>query len=656
MINNISELLQTNFLDDLNWHKKYVDNSGDVKKKELKKFTNETLIAIINYFTESILIGEYELNPNIEVELSIIETKTSTIYINLVEQLIENTILLNSTQNFVKGLNVISSLYDNFSKLIFIFKTSPNYDVLFSSTPNNLAILREYKFDKVITDEFNNFYRTLTLYRYDHFFDERIGYFQDLIELEDSINNTKTPFKHVSALQLKISFLKYKWITRQTITSKSINHTSIKSYLIDKELITFHDIPKINTANIQLNDWKSYLECHYSIINLKELYIPKYEKLKFKEPSEYNFYDLHFLIKYHKDINKDYTNLSEVVLEFEKRENQLGLDKTLYFKNLNYALNNQFSLLVENKDANESDVILLKNKINALQKKSSNDNFFVEYKYLDYLVKKLRDLFENREALDTQIPIKKHLKEIRILFTECEKKISWTENHHNLLYQLPYIESLVDYNSESINKIYFASSFLLPLSIEQVNYEFQKLKIDFNNDFNHLEVFSSLNKEFNLIKTLKENVENNDKKSIETITIFTAIISFIVGSVSGYKFIDSFPAAIIFLLVFSTSLFSFVLLIFISTKGVEVLKTHKKYIGFIYITIILSIFTIFYFKNWNEKNLNLVKKNTFKNEIKKQIDSTSNIYENKLSKLQNELDKLKSVNTNKVERDGKKNN
>ncbi len=290
------------------------------------------------------------------------------------------------------------------------------------------------------------------------------------------------------------------------------------------------------------------------------------------------------------------------------------------------------------------------------KKKSSNDNFFVEYKYLDYLVKKLRDLVENREALDTQIPIKKHLKEIRILFTECEKKISWTENHHNLLYQLPYIESLVDYNSESINKIYFASSFLLPLSIEQVNYEFQKLKIDFNNDFNHLEVFSSLNKEFNLIKTLKENVENNDKKSIETITIFTAIISFIVGSVSGYKFIDSFPAAIIFLLVFSTSLFSFVLLIFISTKGVEVLKSHKKNISFIYGTIFLSIFTIFYFKNWNEENLNLVKKNTFKNEIKKQIDSTSNIYENKLSKLQNELDKLKSVNTNKVERDGKKNN
>ena len=36
MINNISELLQTNFLDDLNWHKKYIDYSGDVKKKELK--------------------------------------------------------------------------------------------------------------------------------------------------------------------------------------------------------------------------------------------------------------------------------------------------------------------------------------------------------------------------------------------------------------------------------------------------------------------------------------------------------------------------------------------------------------------------------------------------------------------------------------------
>lgn len=658
MVGKILKLVQESFIDEIDWHTKFFNQDNSINETTLNLFINETLADLINYFSESIIIGEYELKADIEDILIDIEKKTSSIYDNLTEQYIENAILFQSVQKLINALNLVTSTYTNFCKLISIHKTYPNYDLLFSSSPNTSALIDEFNFEDKIIGEIFNFFNTLELFRHDHFFDERIEYYKDLLELEESINSTRFPFKHVSALNIKISFLKHKWVIRQNTTAQIIKQgTSLKCFLIDNKLISVHDVPVLNSSSPKLNDWKFYLEHHYDSNNLTDFFIKKYQSLKLIELKNLDFYNLHFLIKYHKDVNTDFNNLSKIVIEIEKRESDWLSNKEVYYKNLNYALNNQFSLLVENIDLDENIIITLRDKISSLQKESSNDNFFVEFKYLQYRIKKLKSLLESRVPLeDINTTIKKSLKDIRLLFTECERKIKWSQNHHNLLYQLPYEESLVEYNSptEDINKIYFASSFLLPLSIEQVTYDFQKLKIEFNNEFNHFEVFSSLDKEFKIIRDLKDEVKGSDKKSIETITIFTAIISFIVGSISGYKFIDSFPAAIIFLLVFSTSLFSFVLLIFISTKGVEVLKSYKKQIACVYITIILSIFIIFYFKNWNEENLNLDKKNTFKKEIKKEIDSTSKIYENKLSKLQNELDKLKKLNINKVEKDDEK--
>ena len=643
MVAEVSELLKSQFLDNTEWHKSFANEANEVKKEDLEKFLRDTLINIINLFIESIIVGEYEQNLNIENTFNEIQKEVTSIYDSLVTELIEDPILLDSTQNFIKGVKVILSGYSNFFKLIMIHKSSPNYDVLFSSSPDNLAMLDESKFDDEIVGAIISFYSTLQLNRHDHFFDEGIEYFKDLIELENSINKNKYPFKHVSALNLKISFLKYKWAIRQKTTYQTMNmQSSVRSYLIDNNLFSVLDTPEYNNTNPRLNDWKLYLEYHYGY-NGKDFYLKKYSELS-QDLDSLNFYDLHFLIKYHKDIKPDYKNLSEIIAEIEKREGSYSSNKNLFYKNLNYALNNQFSLLINEDDVNETKVIELKDKIKTLQNKSSNDNFWVDYKYLQYRVKKFKNLIANRVAFDTEIPIKKHLKEIRELFSECERKINWSENHHNLLYQLPYEESLVTYNSETLEKIYFASSFLLPLSIEQNNYDFQKIKIDFINEFNHLEVFTSLNNEFNQIKSLKQNVENNDKKSIETITIFTAIISFIVGSISGFSFIDSFYKAIIFLLIFSTSLLSFLLLVFISTKGFEKIYKFKEIILFIYIGIAVILSSVFFFKEKNDELEEKKKKVSVEKQIKKHIDSLSKIHKAEVKELRSEINAIRASN------------
>ncbi|MBD0723640.1 hypothetical protein B6A10_00435 [Flavobacterium sp. L1I52] len=649
MVFKISTLLNDTFLDKPDWYISFIDKSK-IDQDQLRKFFHSKLIDITDLLVESILIGEYEKNLNFEDTLNSVLKEASSVYGNLVNEMIEDSGLLNSTQDFISGINVLLSGYSNFNTVLTIHKSSPNYDVLFASSPNSNALIDDLKFPDEVIGGFLNFFRTLQLNRFDHFFDEGIEFFKDLIELENLINKSKYPFKHSSALQIKISFLKYKWVIRQNTTYQNIDgQFSVKTYFIDNELFSVLDTPVLAIENSTLNEWKNYLNFHYEYSG-KDYYIKKYNELKLKNLNDLNFYQLHFLIKYHKDIKKDYENLSSVVSEIEARENEYSSNKSLYFKNLNYALNNQFSLLVEKDSVDEIVVVNLLGKIRNLQNKTGSDNFFLEYKYLKYCVKKLRLLIENREAFDTEIPVKRYLREIRELISDCEKKIGWSQNHHNLLYQLPYEESLVKYNSDSLESVYYASSFLLPLSVEQAYNDIQKIKIDFNNDFNHTEVYNSLDKEFNQIKSLKLSVAESEKKSIETISIYTAIISFIVGSVSGFSFIDSFYKAIVFLLIFSTSLVSFLLLVFISTKGFEKIYKFKKVILMVYAGVALITAVVFYFKKQNDVFEQEKSKQTVQKEIKKQIDSFSKIQVIKYKELQKELEEIKVSN----KRSGKK--
>ncbi len=645
MIAKISELFKTTFLENINWHTSFVENET-LNKENLEKFLQDNLVVVIDSFIESILLGEYEREVNFEEVLSNLQKESSSIYGNLVSELIEDFTLLNSTEEFVRGLQVLMSGYTNFCKEISIHKSFPNYDVLFTSMPDNSALIDELTFGDDIIASFINFFRTLYVNRFDHFFDEGVDFLKNLIELENLINKSKHPFKHISALKLKISFLKYKWAVRQNTTYQNIDgQFSVKSYLLNDNLISVLEPPEFNTTHAKLNEWKKYLDFHYDY-GEKDYHFKRYNDLKLRELKDLNFFELHFLIKFYKDKKKDYKNLSDVVEAIEKKEVDCTLNKSLYYKNLNYALNNQFSLLIENESVKEGDVIELREKIKKFQNKAGSDNFFLEYKYLSYCVERLKRLIKNREAFDTEIPVNKHLKEIRELISECEKKISWSQNHHNLLYQLPYDESLVEYNSESLESIYFASSFLLPLSVEQANYDVQKIKINFNNEFSYTEVYNTLDKEFNQIKDIKASVTHYEKKSIETISIYTAIISFIVGSVSGFSFIDSFYKAIIFLLIFSTSLTSFLLLVFISTKGFEKIYKYKKAVLYVYFGIATLLGVIFFFKDRNDR-LEAIQKNlTIEKHINKYLDSISTIKNLESQRIKYESKHLKTNHIN----------
>jgi hypothetical protein len=633
MIDKITQLIKKDFLDNANWHLEYFDeNNVLVNKTDLEAKVNTTLLEVSNYYIESILSGEYIKENDFEIRL-LSNEEVINLFLNSnssFEDLQFYEIVFN---NLVKSLQLFLTDYNNFFKIIDIHNTHPSLDIVFSSSKNTSRVLLDL--NEEVRNSYYNFSRILKLNQLDHFFDESIGYFKNLIELEGLIKNNKYPSPFDAAVMLKLSFLKYKWSIRQITTLKALKRTaSSKSYLVDNVLISLQETPTLSVGNNKIIDWKVYLENHYNSENLHSYFYRKYDELKLLNVGNLTFYQLHFLIKYHKDIKPNYENLSNIVKEIESRELQFTNEKQrfLFYKNLNYALNNQFSLLVKIPDSKKEDVERLRNKIIAFQSRTSNENFFVEVKYLKYKIESLEKLVNGRKALDTEMDIRTHLEEIRQLFIKCESKINWSKNHHNLLYQLEYNESLVPLNS-GLNNIYFASSFLLPLSTEQIDSEFQELRTKFNNDFNHLEVLGALTKEFALIKDLKNNVESSDKKSIETITIYTAVISFIVGTVSGFSFVNTFFKALIFLLIFSSALSFFVLMVFISTRGVDFIKRNKNYFfsacGLLILLLgVLCLFN-YYESEVSQKEMNV--------KYNRKIDSLNTIYDSKMNLLKEQL-------------------
>ncbi|KIC61723.1 hypothetical protein [Chryseobacterium taiwanense] len=645
MIAPILDDLNGLFVENAGWYHPFFDNIDDpntLKESELKSFLSDKLNKVSDDLCKSIIVGEY-VYSDVQVTLIEIMSCCNRIYENIL--FFENIQLHTFTEKFVKIIKDINSAYLKFSKQIVIHISNPNTEIVFTTSKDfSEDSIFSSTFDDEVIQRCLNVFQLIGLANYDHFFDESISYFKSLLNFENRLNATKTPSKYFGIMHDKIVFLKYKWSVRQITTAKYLKTTNHqKGYIIDDELIFIHQQPQFINDISKLKEWKEYLDCHYEFIDNSNFYNSKINHIVINDDS-LSLFDTHLLIKYFKDVKPNYQNLKETVEKFASRETEFTDNKYLFFKDLNYALNNQFSMLIEQSDINDDEVKQLKNKIDSLQNRIGYDNFFVDFKFLKYCIKKLNEFILNREALEVKAEILSKINEIRNLFISCERKIEWSESHHNLLYQLPYHESLVDYNADDIDKVYYASSFLLPLSVEQINKEFFDIKIEFQNKFNHFEILSSLDKEFGVIKEIRSKAEESDKKSIETLTIFTAIISFIVGTVSGFSFIDSFVKALIFILIFSISLLTFVLLIFISTKGIDKILNQKKVIISSYLGALGILLLLFTYKNMFDDKFELEKSRALK-EIgnKKYIDSLNKIQDVKINKIEN---RFKVTNSN----------
>ncbi len=110
-------------------------------------------------------------------------------------------------------------------------------------------------------------------------------------------------------------------------------------------------------------------------------------------------------------------------------------------------------------------------------------------------------------------------------------------------------------------------------------------------------------------------MKNSQTKTIETIGLFTAIISFIFASIPSFKFVHNFHQALLFTGIIGVTLFLMVGLLFLFTRGFEKINSWL----IIILSSILFIVSGFFINN----SINKLTKDVEDNSLKK-VDTIKN--------------------------------
>ena len=522
-------------------------------------------------------IDQFNHNPNnVELELfddDIDEVLKSSInfihtgeYVNFLKNdKVENIsakldIEIESTINNLSVINVTiqNQLTEVFSKSVVLLREIfENCIVFFLNNVSELSkfqytiIHRNFTFLTTKNSILYELFEYSNIFLLEYLLEESIEYYEHLGVSEKRINEYHqiSPFTKKNILRCKLTFLKYKWKKRQKYNrifiKENVDINFSKKYIFANEEVDLSKKIKVGEEFYPFfEDWVKKIELHYfeGSDDIDEIYLSP--QLVSNTTDLTNDFKLFFTIKFYKDIEKDFLKLENLKSVVKSSR----LDK----KNKLYYFNNLFSLLIKNGDKDESIINKYFNEIKSYSEYSQSNNYFIYYKFLDYKLQLVNEKILQKKISKAQLEA--YIRDCEILNNECNKKFEWTYRSFNILYQFDVDDCCIEFMNE---KIYFPTSFLLPISITENKFLIAN-KSEIINELKY-KLIELKNNSYNEI--IEKQIKDNEKKSIEMISLFTAVISFIMGSISGFKFIDNIYNAISFVLIFGLCLSIFLILI-----------------------------------------------------------------------------------------------
>lgn len=430
------------------------------------------------------------------------------------------------------------------------------------------------------------FFINLKVTYYDHFFDPSLDSIDSLYELYRKIKgiakraNSTSQQEEKAYLQFilkKCGFLIAKILLRVKkegdINIPIAFRTSLAS---DSSINTSYLSEFVQETDVELKSKIELIENHYEIN--KELEWRRYITEECKETSEKSLAkctlsDLHRRIKFHKDVSGSYSDIRELELIFHEIESRLKktknnpLEKHSLIICASYAINNWFSLFVGFSSVHEfSKVRTFYYKVSSFHEKWSNKNFFPEFKLTRHYVELIERQFTENGA---EIPFSQ-IVEIgdfikSDVFNKYKQNLQWTKDNYNYVYQLYGADCKFKVNV--VNEpfpLYIHSSFILPLPSLK---NFKEFESDFLKLNAYYAIAYPLSKSQDVEKIVENELKKREIRSIEIIGIFSALIAFLVGSISGFSFIKSAYQAFIFTLSLSSTLILFILVLLLSTSA-----------------------------------------------------------------------------------------
>lgn len=550
--------------------------SGDVF---LQILTNHQ-IDVVKYLCFSLLSGEYVKSNSISDDLTSVRVS-----LNLV---LETADLLpldiqSKVFEFQSNILVLIESYKTYSNEIKNYYSKERVEFLYTHNNEIDRLLESRRWeDQEVIDRTRYFFSLIQLSRIDHFPSNEGDYISGLLDVENSFNELNIP--HYASIteniRVKINFLKHKWRGRKFSESPGDYF-----YSIDGRINTIIDF---TGSNNKLNLWKDIIETQYELIskNWKSILERRVKPYKERSLNTLSLLELNQLIKYFKDVVQEENRLVNIINEINDRLQRETNDYNKYALGIihNYALNNKFSLALDNNldynivEAKYQDIIKIEQE--------SIGNFFTIFKYLDYSCRHFTSLIEEENKI---LYIKKNESIIERLhkheFQIYQEKMEWSLKHHNYVFILPYEECLVDTEGlAELPTIFYASSFVLPPSTIEIKKNYDKIKESFDNLKLYLKTGKYFSNETSKIESLTNEFDKKDFKSIEIISIFTALITFVLSSIPNYKFSNSVKESLLFMLCLSTSLSIFILLIFFTTRDL-----YKKWQGYLVIIVLFLL-------------------------------------------------------------------
>ncbi|WP_288882574.1 hypothetical protein [Pedobacter panaciterrae] len=383
----------------------------------------------------------------------------------------------------------------------------------------------------------------------------------------------------------------------------------------------------LNTTNPpELDYYDEIIKGHYDniqTIEFKNRY--KIALTKFNStPDNLDFDDYHALIKYFKDIRPDLRKLKELRTRYElfytSTSSVADFDKKSREIVFCYLENNILSLELHEKQINlDNWEEIFSNSINKAES-FKNSNFFPYFKIIDqFLIEQIENQY-NRNIISFDI-IDKLIRAYEVNLTKLSENLKICQETNYLTFQLDFAGSrtkITDVNGISWD-CFIASSFVLPMDYKFWFKIVETLRADLVKFKALRDLRISLKEDIKEIYDVKNKLAESDKRHIEILSIFSAIVLFVSNEVQLFTHLKSVTDAVIFTLFFAYALGLFVMLIWFVTRpsSVNLRKlplTHYVLIG-VFLTGFISAGLYLYFDSMAQSNLIRKKQTSFENRI-----------------------------------------
>lgn len=347
--------------------------------------------------------------------------------------------------------------------------------------------------------------------------------------------------------------------------------------------------------SVLFNEHKEYLFTHYKLNNNfgQNNELARFNKITYCNYDELKVKDLIQYVKFYHKYNPNLVEINKIreifYKKFIQREQITLFDRNAYAKCLNYASNCALSLAISQpEDLKKHKIVTsLYEKVVESQRITKINNFYPHKEYLLYLISKIEILTEEHDKLD--IPkIEDYLTRVESVLDKYFRSIEWSERNLSTLIQLPYEECIFTNKIGFTQNIFINGSYFIPLHETEIASDRDSIL----SNYQRANARYYIAKDRLKAKALIDDIGKADVRSMEILAMFSALVSFVIGSINTFGQVKSAYSAALLTLSLSTSLGLFVFLILgIHRGGIEKIRKHM-WIIIVLISLIILLFLL----------------------------------------------------------------